>query len=186
MPAYATAEELRRYLDVTEADLPDETADQALELVSGPILSYTNRTHVGFEMVEEDVVRVDGTGSEILLLPSFPVLDVVEVRDRLADEVLVDDVDFEWSEKGILRRLGGRWSTRARAYVVTYDHGFEEIPPAVKAVALRLAARMISNPEGLATESALGYAAGFAFDETRIPTVSRADERDLNPFRIES
>lgn len=186
MVAFATANELRSYLEIPFGELDNERADLILELVSGPILSYTNRTEIGFEKQEGATFTLDGSGSDVLLLPVFPLLNVVSLTERISGAELVDDVDFEWSAKGILTKLGGRWSARSRAYVAEVDYNYAEVPAAVKAVALRLAARAVTNPEGLATESAGGYVAGFAFDDTRLPTVSAPDRRDLNPFRIES
>lgn len=184
---FATADDLRDVLDADYGTLDDDRANLAIDLAGASILSFTNRTKVGFDKVEGATFTIDGTGTDVLLLPVYPLLAVNTLTERLTSTELVDDVDFEWSEKGILSRLGGvRWSARARAYVADVDYNYEEIPTAVRKVAITLAIRLVQNPEGLATETSGGYAAGFGVDETRLPTVGAAEARDLAPFRIES
>lgn len=183
----ATPQELRVWLDLAEDDtfnLPDARAQLLLDGVTSDVLAECNRTT--FALVET-TVRVDGSGTRELVLPVAPVTDVasvVEDPDGAAPTTLVVGTDVEWSDAGILRRLNGIFRRRFRWYETTVTHGYETTPEAVRNTVLRVAARAVSNPEGLATEGISAYNAGFAFDETRLPILSAPDRRALDPFRL--
>lgn len=184
MVALITPDRLRNFLDVDYGELDDERALEIIEGCSGVVLSYCNRE--GFEVTERDLL-LDGSGTNVLLLPGHPVTEVSTIVEdpRGAATELVSDVDFEWSAKGIMKRLdGGRWWRRARWYELTISEGYDETPAAVALVVERLCSRAAVNPEGLATESAGGWVGGYAFDATRLPTVSDPDRRDLAPFVV--
>lgn len=181
----ATAEELRLWLDLEANDtdeLPTERAELVLEGVSRAVLSYCRRLRF---LTGTDTVRVSGRGS-VLLLPGWPVTAVTAVVDDPDGDDPTDIVDdIEWDESGVVSfALGGAFTRRARGYEVTFTHGYPEVPEDVRNVVLRVAARAISNPEGLATEGTGGYNAGFAFDETRLPTLSAPDRRELDEYRL--
>lgn len=182
----ATPAELRTWLELDADDtaaLSDERANLILAGPSKAVLGYCRRPTF---LSTEDTVRLDGSGWVDLILPGAPVTAVtavVEDPDGDATELVVGtDVDF--SAHGILRRLNGYFARRFRWYDVTYTHGFADVPEDVRNVVLRVAARGVSNPEGLATEGVGGYNAGFAFDETRLPTLSAPDRRELDPYRL--
>lgn len=181
-----TADELRDFLDVPVGDLDDTRAELLIGLISGLVLDHCNRATFTVT-VEPETVLLDGTGTTVILLPAHPVVEVVEViEDPRGDATeLVEDVDFDWSAKGILTALVSRWRRRSRWYRVAYRHGYPETPEGVKLIVLRVAARAVTNPEGLATEGTPGYTAGFAFDATRLPTLSAPDRDDLEPYRIQ-
>lgn len=184
MVALITPDELRNFLDVDYGELDDERALEIIEGCSGVVLAFCNRT--AFEELEEELL-LDGTGSGVILLPAHPVTEVSSIVEdpRGAATVLLEDVGFDWSAKGILTRIdGGRWIKRSRWYAATVKHGYAAVPDAVKLVVKRLCARAATNPEGLATESAGGWVGGYAFDDTRLPTVSKPDARDLAPFVV--
>ncbi|MEV7867480.1 mobile element protein [Streptomyces sp. NPDC088124] len=77
-------------------------------------------------LVENDAVVLDGTGSESLLLPVWPTTAVASVR--LDDVLLTEGTHYDWSEAGILRRLGCWWPDRLRCLAVVYSHGFAPMP----------------------------------------------------------
>jgi hypothetical protein len=180
----ATPAELRLWLGLPD-DATEELSDPAAELliagVSRQVLAYTRRSSF---TTSTSTVRVAGTGSSTLILPGWPVsavTAVVEDPDGAAPGELVDYV--EWSEDGVLELLsGGRWAARRRFYEITFEHGYAEVPEDVRNLVLRVAARAFANPEGLATEGVGGYNAGFAFDDTRLPTLSAPDRRELEPY----
>lgn len=187
MVSLVTAGELRTYLqldpdDVTE--LPAAVADQAIAGVSGLVLTYCRRATFA---VVEVTARLNGNGAREILLPGAPVTEVASVVEDPAGSAtgLTVGSDVDWSEDGILERVGGRFARRRRWYEVTFSHGYADgTPDDVKLVVNRVATRAITNPEGLATEGVGGYNAGFAFDETRLPTLSRPDRRDLDEYRL--
>ena len=194
MEQLASAEQLRTWLQLDGSDetsLPTNVADQALAGVSALVLRHCLRASIGTFRATEETVRLTGSGGGEMLLPGAPVLAVAELVEDPdgAATALVAGTDFDWDEHGIVERRGGVFVRRRRWYRVRFTHGFvldegEMAPPDVVTVVLRVAARAISNPEGLATEGVGGYNAGFAFDETRLPTLSAPDRRDLDPYRL--
>jgi len=104
--------------------------------------------HVAPKVTE--TLRFDGPGGNLLLLPSLRVVAVSSVTVR---GVELDEDAFEWSEKGMLRRLGGCWPTRFRSVEVTLEHGFETAPDLVQIVQ-QVVANAISSPMGATREQA--------------------------------
>lgn len=190
----ASPEDLREFLELPagEGALTSSRATLLLGQVSGLVLSYCHRDRFTVDPAgsgDDGTISelVDGTGSRDLLVARTPLLEVVSVVEdpRGAATELLEGTGFEWSAHGILERIDGSlWRRRFRWYEVLYRAGFEAVPPAVELVVLRVAARAVTNPEGLATESGGGYVSGFAFDETRLPTLAPADRRDLDPYRL--
>lgn len=184
---------------VTPADLAEYMGDPALEadpealvavrLASGEIRAFCGQE---FTPVTDDEVVLDGTGSGVLLLPELPVLDVslLEEGPGGARSTLAGPADpspsWEWSEDGVLRRLGGgRWIRRFRWYRAVYSHGWEPIHDGVQSVALRIAARSIENPGELRSETLGRYSYTQAGADAGVG-LFRPDERSLAPFVIGS
>lgn len=182
MARLATAAELRSFLDQTADELPDPRAELLLDLVSGSVEAYaTEIAGRRFTVTDDETIRVDGSGTSILLLPGLPVTDVAAViqdPDDTNETLAVGD--WEWSPDGILRRLNGRWVRRFRYYAVTYSHGYDTVPDGVKLVVLRVAARATVNPEGLTQESAGGWAGGYGVDDSRFAGLTAIDLRELD------
>ncbi len=140
--AFATPAELQFFIG---ADVPTDRAWMMLTLASGAIVATAG---VPIAQIDDDEVTIDGNGAPSVLLPSWPVTDVTDVK--VAGEALAAD-DYSWSRAGELRRTHGRWPARLRAIEVTYTHGYAEVPDEIKAVTLQVAARGISNPQALNT-----------------------------------
>lgn len=175
-----TAAELRSYLDLEEADLADARAELIIGGVGGLVRAYTNQL---LDVVAADTVTLDGTGTDVLLLPELPVTDVTAVTDD--GDALAEADNWAWTDTGILWRLGGNvWTAGRGRYEVTYDHGHATIPDAIRMVVLRVAARAVNNPEGLTQEGLGGYTAGYGFDSSRFAGLSDADRRELDPYRV--
>lgn len=179
-----TPADVRLRLEMTEGELPDARILPIITEVSGLILEFCNRTT--FEVTEDAVtIDLDGSGTSVILLPVHPVAEVVSVTEdaRHVDTAveLEEDVDFEWSANGVLRRLGARWARRARWYRVVFRHGYEATPATALSVAHRVIARTVTNPEGLASETlgadVIGYLGRPALDEL--------DRADLERFRVQ-
>jgi hypothetical protein len=149
--ALATVDELRLFLG-DPVDYDHDVAELYLRLASDEVRAATGRS---FDAVTS-TVDVDGSGTAALLLPDPPVTDVISVvADPLGAADTIAPAAYEWSRTGILRLLPG-WGFFARRYGfyrVTYAHGFAEIPGVVTEVVLRMAARTMSNPEGLKQEA---------------------------------
>jgi hypothetical protein len=52
---------------------------------------------------------------------------------------LLDASTYGWSTNGVVERLRGCWTSRRRAIVVTFTHGYDACPPAVRQVVARIA-----------------------------------------------
>lgn len=91
--------------------------------------------------VTTETIRVDGSGSHKLLLPSLRVVDVTSVTDNDAPLVVGGDTpDVNWSERGWLTRRSGRFTCRDRGVEVTMRHGYDtalDLAGVVRAVAAR-------------------------------------------------
>jgi len=161
-------------------------ADQAalfLKIASGEVRAYTGNL---FDLVEDDVVILNGTGTRVLLLPEAPVSDVGEVLEAVGRTnalalggPLTTSPSWEWDDDGVIERIdGGVFTRRRRFYQVTYSHGFEVVPDEVKGIVLSLASRSLLNPEGVRQETLgrysytlAGAAAGVGLHETELRTL---------------
>lgn len=133
--------------DVTASDLAIIAIDSACETIRGYLDNQINLV-LGAEE------RLDGTGTDTLLLRQRPVRNVSTVVED--DEELAVDDDYFLGWAGILYRVGARWSRGRGNVVVTYDHGwniveasgsgdFVRVPSDIRRVALSLASRMFSG-----------------------------------------
>lgn len=181
--SFAAVEELSAYLQRKFT----ETEWEAAELVLNGVTDAIKRdVHQTLELVEEDVITRPGKGTDAILLPELPV---VQVRSVLLDgSALTADEDFvvEYSP-GIIRRLGGIWSKASRIEI-SYDHGYENIPPSLKNVCMAVAARALLNPEGLAREGIGSYNVSYpqaAFNAGATIHLTEPDRRLLDPFRVQ-
>jgi len=136
-----------RHVDLDEDDL---SAQLAIDAASDLIRTLTGRT---FDLVEDDEVTTNGTGTDKLPLPNaiVPVLEVSEVTVIDADlgETLLDAGDYTLGPSSILYRtafttseigiFGYGWPKGILNVRVVCTHGFEEIPADVQMAVLQLA-----------------------------------------------
>lgn len=94
---------------------------------------------------------LDGDGSEALLVRSLLVRDVVRVFDRRTD---IDLVGWDWSQAGILTRLGG-FPRGPRTVGVELTHGHSTAPRELVAYIAHLAA-VYAVPEDRPTTKTVG------------------------------
>lgn len=182
MALLVSAAELQTYLG--DPNLDTDQADLVLGGVDALVREWT-RQHL--EEVTNEEVSLDGTGTDVLLLPELPVTAVASIVDENDSSTLTEDTDYRWWNNGIVRRLAGNtWIEHPRRYTVTYTHGYATIPAAIKQVVLRVAARAVSNPSGHASETIGSYSYQAGFDTTaRAAGLSDLDKRELSPWRIE-
>ncbi len=171
MELLATADDLRNYLGVEKVDIA--RADFLLGAISSEIRKFSGLT---FEEHVDDVVRLDGSGTGIVLLPRLPVSDVKTVVEGGAE---LDQSVYEWNADGILRKPFGYWVQRFRNIVVTYSHGFEEVPEDIRLLVVRVASRAWTNPTQVTNEGAAGYTVGYGFDTSRVAALTDADKQYL-------
>lgn len=117
------------------------------------------------DVATADVVSINGSGTDVLLLPELPVTAVTTVVLALTDgssaETLVAGTDYKVSlPLGLLFHLTNVW-TRGRENVeVTYTHGYATVPSDIRLVALHVAARIYDHP-GVVQESTGSYSATY-------------------------
>jgi len=108
-----------------------------------------------FDLVAGDIVTLDGTGTDALMLPNLPV--------TAAGTVTVNGgtvTDYNLGSNGILYRgTAGpatwlTWPVGRQNIRVTYTHGFGTVPADVRMVALSVAQRIVV--QGVASEESMG------------------------------
>lgn len=107
----------------------------------------------------DDVITVDGNGSQTVLLPAAPVTAVSELL--LDDVELIEGTDFNWSADGYVRRLGGCWPDRLRCLQVTYSHGYDEVPEEISEAVIDRARLLYAVKAGVQNMQVGGITVGF-------------------------
>lgn len=146
----------------------DARAQMVTALASALVADYLQNSALGLSSTHTDVV-LDGParGSSVFLLPGFPISGVssVETRCDITWTLLTPDTDYRWNSAGFVSRTRiadgtswGRWWPREIGSIrVTYTSGFASIPDSVRAIALGIAARGLSNPLGILSEQIGDY-----------------------------
>lgn len=167
MSQFATADELADRLGVEFTAQQEARADSLLERASGLVQSEARQT---VDLVEDDELTVRGSREASILLPGRPVTDIASVT--LGGDA-VEDFYLDGDE---LVRAGG-WGSPADEIVVTYTHGYETVPDAIKEVVLAAVSRVWTNPAGVVSER-LGQAQmTYSVQDTPIGLLLTEDER---------
>lgn len=129
----------------------DLTADQgAADACAEACDIVRNLTSQDFTQTFGDAITLDGSGTDVLILPQLPVLGAGSITVNGNPETA-----FCFTETGLLFRgsagssgyfgYGCRptWPVGRQNVQVTYDHGYGTVPSDVLAVARNLAARSI-------------------------------------------
>jgi hypothetical protein len=115
------------------------------------------RRYCGWHVAPEhaDTLTLDGPGGVLLQPRTLRIKTLTSITERLGGNTieLVDDVDFEWSENGEIRRLNGWWTTRYRAITLAMTHGFEDAPDLVQIIQ-QVVANACASPLGATREQA--------------------------------
>ena len=142
MTQFATAQELADRLE-TEFSAADESrADGLLTRVSGLVQAEARQV---IERVEDDEFVFYGIRETSVLLPERPVVSVSSVT------IDGEPLEVNWTLDGdhLVHRFG--WPLQARV-VVTYTHGYEPVPDAIKEVVLGAVVRGWVNPGNVMSE----------------------------------
>lgn len=139
--------------------------------LTAPTVDDTNRIHTALEiasaeirnnrriftLTENEIVLVDGSLAETLLLPKnrLPVTGVTLVEELSGTDYVTLDADsYDWSPDGyLIRRSLSCWTPRPLGVRVTYSHGYDPIPRDVAGVCLSLAGRLYTNPDNASIQS---------------------------------
>ena len=164
---FATVEELSARL---RYDVDVAAGSDALAFASDEVRAVCSG--VSLDRHVNDTVMVYGTVGALLELPGRPVESVTQVTR--AGVPLPG-----WRLRGDrLYRTQG-WSGPHEVYDVVYTHGFATPPPAVVAVTLARAARMIVNPEQVMQKRRGDYSASFGSSTTEVTGLSSWEMRYL-------
>lgn len=163
---FITEDDLSAYIgrDVTEDDMATIAVEAACTLLR-------NSAGQQLDLQEDEEVLVDGSGTDTILLPELPVVDVSEVSyvsvvpDTLIELEAETDYLVDRRNGALVRRSSTTfWSEGRGKYKVTYSHGFETIPADLRALALTVAARLYEQGV-IKQETVGGYSATFAAND---------------------
>jgi hypothetical protein len=170
---------LAQYLE-TDIDEADPFALFALGAATEAIRKYTDQ-HISY--VADDEITLDGSGTDILLLPELPVHEVSSVEKWESDDfTAVDSTDytFRLNGAGMLVRRSGEWGFGRQGVKVTYTHGYERIPADIRMICTVMAGRAYSQ----AGEESEGIGQGFNTTYAGQPGVfTKEEERILSKYR---
>lgn len=171
MAQFATAAELAARLGVTLTKDEEARANVLLTQASGLIQDVTGQT---IEKVTDDELIRIGQEDNRMRLPQRPVISVSSVT--LAGEV--QEADTYHLEGDELVSYCG-WGYPDETLVVTYTHGFAEVPETVKAICLEAVVRVWVNPGSVSTDEhgservQYGRDRGLLLAETELSTLAR-------------
>lgn len=172
--ALITGSDLALFLNRSDLD-DDPRADLFAELASGIIFTYL-KGDPSQAVVEDLILDGPARGSNLVILPGFPVTEVAKVETLCVASDGTETwteiearKDFGWSSVGILSLTQVDDATTGRPYLpravrslrVSYTRGSEIIPAGIRAIALGLAGRMFLNPSGKQSETIGGYSYNY-------------------------
>lgn len=200
MVQFATEADLEALLQVAIPESASASAVRAIEGASAAIQGYC---HQSLAYVADDVVTLTAEPfNRLLMLPELPVIDVTSVVEDGTTLVVSDD--FAWYVNGLLYRKNRHWNSDFRNVVVTYSHGYQTIPVAVREVCARSAARAYQAGlraaasgavPGIQSQQIPDYTVQYAADTSpgsgglllgvSAPPLLLPSEREmLNPYRV--
>lgn len=158
LPDLATTEDLSAVAG-REVSAEDSTALYWLEVASDIIRTYCLRP---FALVTETVTLTPVNGT--LFLPNYPVVSVDGITNNWYGQQWSQDSSTATVDMatGIVRMAGAMGQTVA----VTYTYGTDEVPPAIRAAAARIAAenylRVVDETFGIDSETIGGYSVRYS------------------------
>lgn len=187
MIPFISRDDLSDYMrqDISASDIAGIVIDAACETV---------RTYIGRRLnyVEDDEITLDGSGTETLMLPEWPVIGTPVVEE---DGVAFTDFVVRGSR---LVRTSGIWMPGVATISVTYSHGYatseadvvadtgpERVPSDLRDVALVLAAMDLSVSESRFNSVAARDTVGGATPQEGPgpPKLTAEQERTLHFYR---
>lgn len=197
--AFASPADLAQFLQTaTEADatagdpnvLDTAIAQQALDSATATIVAAC-----GWPILTE-TTTVLTRACPTILLPTLRLTAVGSVVDQAGNTVT--PALYSWEEWGELTLWGSWWSQRQiintgiatshtpwNRLAITFTHGYDTVPAAVKDVCLELAASRYNNPTNLASTSRLGAVDVFRRSTTDGGVDLDGDAR-LDAYRLAS
>lgn len=106
---------------------PVERDPEAVKAAEKLVQSYCG-WHIAPSIVG-DVLTLDGKGGSVLVLPTLYVTAIASI---VADGVTLAATAYNWSQSGLVERVGGYWPRKYRSIVVTLTHGYPTCPLEVR------------------------------------------------------
>jgi hypothetical protein len=125
-----------------------------------------------------ETLVMDGSGGDVQTLKTLHLTAVASVTEKGRTAPLVEDVDFEWSELGSLRRLNGFWTFAYRGVTATITHGFDDADD-VKQVVIQVVTVALSSPLGATREQAGALSVSWATTAPGVAGGMALLQRDL-------
>jgi hypothetical protein len=150
MANFATIQDVEDFLQIDIPAAKIDSANQALEWATAAIQNYCNQWI--WEVIDDQITMDCAAGVARLLLPELPVIEVGEVIED--GELLTVNTDYKLGQWGILHRVGQNWAEGIQIIIITYSHGYYDIPDDIIAVCARAASR--AYQAGLTAEESAG------------------------------
>lgn len=193
MADLAGVEDLAAYLGRPLDTIDLDRATVLLRMASSVIRGYVEQQ---LDYLEDDEITLPGQPLNFFLgerrkrlfLPQLPVVAVTSVVvDGTPLLYAYPTFEYQWSSYGVLERVYGWWPNTPGSIVVTYTHGYPEIPSELTAVCAAMAGRVWDNPTGVKSETIDDYAVTQALPLSGVPigmSVSEAEATILDAYRV--
>lgn len=161
LPSFATADDFADYTGLTDYD--ETRVTTLLTRASSSIRVATGQT---ISRVEDDEF-------------SIPMGAALYLPERPADQPSA----ITWNGQSVQgftlqgQQLRGLWWSDWWGYplVVTYSHGFTEIPEEIRALTCELVARTLQNPDGYRTEQVGNWQATYALETVGTAVLTKSE-----------
>ena len=173
MANFCTISDLEKFLqvEITDAD-KIASCTRALAEATAAIRNYC---HQYIELVEDEEITLDvWVPRWNIVLPEMPVVSVATVAEDGETLTEGSDEDYVLAQHGLLVRRGQRWVVGPQIVVVTYTHGYAEIPDDVCGVCTRAAARTYQAGLRSAEDGAVPGVAGKSLGDFSVSYSSGA------------
>ncbi|OZF40754.1 hypothetical protein CH296_00410 [Rhodococcus sp. 14-2496-1d] len=140
--------ELEQFVEGVELSQTDDLSRSFLAAATLAVRNYCG-WHV-FPVKERTIVE-DGSGATELILPTLRVVEITAITEN--GVALIPEIDFEWSQMGMVRRSYGAWTNRYRSISVSLRDGYSHADDLVLTI-YALAARAASSPSGAVADNA--------------------------------
>jgi hypothetical protein len=128
--------------ELDEAGQQREALRRAADLITGA--TGGQRIAAG-----TSTVTLTGNGRRLIQVPQVPVRAVTALS---VDGRPWTAVDYAVDPDGVLTRLGGVWP-RGQRIIVTYDHGYLQLPEDIARLVTSLAQRILDGTVGVRSET---------------------------------
>lgn len=180
--AFATEAELEDYLGGT--DVPTGQATLLLDLATGAIREWTDQR---ISPTQQRVETFHNAPRRWALPLPHPPAVAVTVDQVVDDGTTLDAADYRLEPTNELVKVNadGDLRTWSGTVEVTYTHGFDQPPDAVKAATLAMASRGIANPHGTQSIKVGDYSETFATGQggTSGVALTEADRDQVRRYR---